>query len=165
MGAYRLTDDSTTVIRTADNAVIPENNNSVDWQAYVAWLAKGNVPDPYVAPTPSVPAQFADKLAEGVQATWTISTNLNASYAVDPTTQLNIIAETLSIVVNNAFGDGGNTRPWPTLSGQQMTFNIAQFKAFATAVQFYVNQLYATFNAMMLGENVSWPSSSISVNG
>jgi hypothetical protein len=40
------------VVRTEDQASIPEDEGNRDWQTYQAWLAEGNVPDPYVAPTP-----------------------------------------------------------------------------------------------------------------
>ena len=34
------------IMRTSDNAVIPNNSNNRDWVAYQAWLALGNTPDP-----------------------------------------------------------------------------------------------------------------------
>tara|TARA_B100001769_G_C21834947_1_gene453289 strand:- start:72 stop:251 length:180 start_codon:yes stop_codon:yes gene_type:complete len=34
------------IIRKEDNAHIPEDVNNADWQAYVAWVAAGNTPDP-----------------------------------------------------------------------------------------------------------------------
>lgn len=165
MGAYALTADPNVVLRTADQAIIPANPLSVDWQTYLNWRNQGNTPDAYVAPTPSVPLQFAEKLATGVQLTWSVSTSLNGTYAVDPATQLNVIAEMLAIVVNNAFGDGGNTRPWPDVSGQLHTINITQFKLFATTIQLYVNQLYATLNALLAQQSASWPSNQISITG
>jgi len=53
--SYTLTDDAETVIRDADGASIPADERNVDWQAYQAWLADGNTPNPYVAP-PAPPA-------------------------------------------------------------------------------------------------------------
>ena len=32
--------------RLADNAFIPMDEQNVDYQAYLAWLAEGNVPSP-----------------------------------------------------------------------------------------------------------------------
>jgi hypothetical protein len=60
MSEYQLT-ASDTIIRLADNAFIPNDPANVDFQAYAAWLAAGNVPDPYVAPVPPLPEQISDR--------------------------------------------------------------------------------------------------------
>lgn len=44
---YQLTKYSNRhVIRLSDNAMIPFNDENVDYQAYLAWLAEGNQPLP-----------------------------------------------------------------------------------------------------------------------
>jgi hypothetical protein len=50
MAEYRLTASDDRVVRTADNALIPNDPNNADWQTYQLWLAAGGVPDPYVPP-------------------------------------------------------------------------------------------------------------------
>lgn len=50
MADYQLTDTSM-VIRTADQASIPDDPANVDRQEYEQWLADGGVPDP-ATPTP-----------------------------------------------------------------------------------------------------------------
>tara|TARA_Y100001937_G_scaffold77494_1_gene105112 strand:- start:10 stop:183 length:174 start_codon:yes stop_codon:yes gene_type:complete len=34
------------ILRTSDNASIPKDEGNVDYQAYLAWVAEGNTPDP-----------------------------------------------------------------------------------------------------------------------
>jgi len=41
---YRQAEDG--VIRTSDNAFIPEDDRNRDWREYLAWVGKGNAPAP-----------------------------------------------------------------------------------------------------------------------
>jgi hypothetical protein len=51
MADYQLT-DTDVVIRTADQANIPNDPANRDRIEYDNWLADGGVPDPYVPPVP-----------------------------------------------------------------------------------------------------------------
>lgn len=48
---YTLIANSTAVRRDSDGAFIPADPVNTDWQAYQAWLAAGNTPNPVPAPT------------------------------------------------------------------------------------------------------------------
>ena len=55
------------VVRDADGASIPDDPHNVDWQAYQAWLAAGNAPNP--APTsPPVPTALLWQLEAACNA-------------------------------------------------------------------------------------------------
>jgi hypothetical protein len=45
------------VKRIADNAFIPFDPANTDYQAYLAWLAEGNVPTPADEPTQTPPTE------------------------------------------------------------------------------------------------------------
>jgi hypothetical protein len=55
MSDYQLTATEAAVIRTVDQAYIPNDPANRDWVEYQNWLALGNVPDPYVEPPPPPP--------------------------------------------------------------------------------------------------------------
>ena len=48
---YRIiSPDNQYVLRTSDNSSIPPDVENMDYVGYLAWVAEGNTPDPYVAP-------------------------------------------------------------------------------------------------------------------
>ncbi len=53
---YTLIANSTSVARDADGATIPCDARNADWQAYSAWLAAGNTPNPAPVPPAPVPS-------------------------------------------------------------------------------------------------------------
>jgi len=50
MAEYQLIATDTGVIRTSDNAFVPNEPANRDWIEYNEWLADGGVPDPHVPP-------------------------------------------------------------------------------------------------------------------
>ena len=45
------------ILRTVDNAFIPFDPANTDYQAYLEWLAEGNVPTPADEPTQTPPSE------------------------------------------------------------------------------------------------------------
>jgi len=52
---YKLT-ASTSIIRIDDGAYIPADPANIDYQQYLAWIAEGNTPEPYIAQPPPIPS-------------------------------------------------------------------------------------------------------------
>ena len=59
---YTLT-KSTMIIRDADQAWIPDDPANTDYQAFLAWIAEGNTPNPYVPPPAPPEPTIEEKLA------------------------------------------------------------------------------------------------------
>ena len=54
---YYIQSESGSVGIEGENISIPADPANTDWQAYQAWLAEGNTPNPYVPPPPAIPQQ------------------------------------------------------------------------------------------------------------
>jgi hypothetical protein len=69
---YTLLANSSCVRRDADGACIPADPGNIDWQAYQAWLAAGNTPNPALAPpTPVATCALWQLQAVMTAAQWT----------------------------------------------------------------------------------------------
>ena len=61
---YTATEYPTIIIRDADNVSFSTNDPAnMDYAAYLAWLAEGNTPSPYIPPPEPAPLTPQEKLA------------------------------------------------------------------------------------------------------
>ena len=142
MADYQLTANDNTVIRTEDQACIPNDPANRDWVEYQNWLALGNVPDPYVPPEPVPPVPTAEEEAaranqrlddgvtaaveslpdeSGVRAASTqpmpaCSVYSSAAQSIPANTPTKINFDTVEFDVTSAF-DVGNNRFQPGVAG------------------------------------------------
>jgi hypothetical protein len=167
MGYVFANADHSFVIRTDDSAwIVWDVTNAqpadIDGHAGSRWRDAGSpAPDPYVAPVPTSQQQYADAVNAGVTLAWTVSTALNSTYALDQVSLNNIIAEGVSINMNNTLTNGQQQRYWLNSSGTPILFTLPQFKLFATAVAAYMDSLHT---ALAQG-STTWPSSTVAVTG
>lgn len=123
------------------------------------------IPTTTIPPASQATTLYNNSIAAGINLTWTQSNTLNGTYDIDQTSQMQITAESVSIMMNNQFTNGANTRSWLDFNNVPHTFDIPQFKTFATTVASYVNALIESKYAMSIGQNITWPSSSITITG
>ena len=135
---YSLT-ANTTILRS-DGASIPPDPANSDYVQYLAWVAAGNTPTPYVALAPTPAEQAAVAIAAGVTITSASTPAINGTYACDAAAVADIGAETLSVIVTQQFTNGATSIQWPLANGTLITFPGPQvFQAWAVAVSRYVS--------------------------
>ena len=130
------------VRRDADGAVLPDDPDNTDWQAYQAWLGAGNTPVAAATPAPVVPQvissrQFYQQLAianvitqaEALAAlSGTIPSELTTLINQLPTAQQ--FAATMLVTGASSFV---RTNPFTMQLGAAMGWTAAQLDALWTA--------------------------------
>ncbi len=161
MQPYQLT-SAASVLRVADQAIIPPDPANADWQVYLTWLSVPNTPDP-APPASSASAAastLAAKLSAGIALTSTGTPALNGTYALDPTSTTQIYQIGLFASQFATFPSGATTQPYPDAAGTQHTFTVPQFVAFLRAVAPLVSALQTQAGVMASGGTPAWPSQS-----
>lgn len=163
------TDDSNTTVTAVIDGVtltVPLSAPTFYSEQIAAWIADGNVPAPAPAANASQVAQaaYAAAVQSGLVVTWSASTSLNATYALDQMTQFNMTAEIVSIMKNATFTNAETTRNWPTAAGVYLSFTVAQFEALSTAIAAYIDALKTALATALSGGTPSWPSANVTIN-
>jgi hypothetical protein len=162
MTGYRLIDGLDGVQRTSDGAFIPSAAGNRDWQAYQAWLAEGNTPDPLPGPTPD--DLLRAKLAAGIEITSSGSASLNGTYAIDDGAQSQITGLIALIGAGSGLPLGASKMPWPDQQGAPHEFTATDFKNFAAAVRDYVFGLRQAWGALKGDQQSQWPALPVAID-
>lgn len=136
--------------------------SAVSPQPQPGWTFDGTAYHPPAAPpAPTLAQQAATAISAGLTITRSSTPALDATYAVNDTTQSHIQAEMIALLVsgNAAFADGTASVAWPDIAGATHAFTIAEFKPFALAVGAYVAALYKVMN----GTLTTLPSASVTI--
>lgn len=158
MALYQLIQSSAGILRTSDGAFIPADLRNRDYQAYQAWRALGNTPDPVPAATVDATTTLAAKIAVGIAITSTSTPALNATYALDEVSAGQIYQIGLYAAQMTTFPSGGTVQPYPDASGMPHNFSVPQFIAFLKAVAPLVSNLNSQAQIMAHGGTPVWPA-------
>ena len=163
---YKFNNSTNTIVLRSDDAHIPwdpANNCPIDIGGWVGrvWVDDGSpTPDTYVEPTLTPQQLYANAISSGLTINWTESNNLNGTFNVDDQSRSFIVAETVSILLNNTMTNGANSRYWQDASGNLHLISVTQFVIFATTVAQYVDACQAA-----LVTNTAMPNNIITIVG
>lgn len=160
MSLYQFTSGSN-VLRS-DGANIPPDIKNADWQAYLAWRAAGNTPDP--SPAPTVQQQADAAIAAGLAIASTGTPAINGTYALDDGQQTNLANVSIYIAVNNRFPAGQSSLMLRLADGKLISIpSTAAWQAIATAIADYIAHLKIQLVVAARGGTPSWPSASVTI--
>lgn len=148
---------------TGNVIAVANNGASIGWTYQNGTFTDPN-PPPALTAKQQAQLQYATAVAAGLVVDWSTSTALNATYALDKTTQFNAMSEVVSINTNSAFTNGQQTKNWPDAGGTYHSFTVAQFKAFATQVALYLDNLVTALATASAGQTATWPSATVTIN-
>jgi hypothetical protein len=113
--------------------------------------------DPSVIPLAS---QARAAVTAGLQLVSEATPDLNATYAIDQVSRLDIIAIETGVNAGTGFPNGGSMFNYPDINGTLHAFSETNFREFAAAVREYVYAL----NAVLAGSATSLPDPKVSIS-
>jgi hypothetical protein len=106
---------------------------------------------------------LAERLAAGIVITSTSNPDLDATYALDPTSTAQIFQIGLYASQFGVFPSGGGVVMYPEIRSLPRLFTIQQFIAFLRAVAPLVSALETQAAIMRAGGQPSWPDQSATI--
>jgi hypothetical protein len=116
-------------------------------------------------PSTTAGTKYSNAIAAGIILTWSSSTTLNGTYAIDPVTMSQLNSVWTVLVANNFFPNGTALQPWKMMNGTAVKMGAPQFKNFGTALSKYVAQLGEARDAEAGGGTPTWPSNQVTITG
>jgi hypothetical protein len=131
--------------------------------------SSGNVTESY-STVPIPPATLAGQnfnaaIVAGIVLTWTTSTMLNGTYAMDSATLNTLAMQRSSLLANGTFANGTALQAWYMADATKVNMSAIQFKLFATAVFKYYDVLVQAQAAQAAGGTPTWPSNAVTITG
>jgi hypothetical protein len=112
--------------------------------------------------TPDLIAEATAALSVPVAVTFTSTTAMDGSYAIDPVSQGKMAAVSAYILTNGKFPGGAATYPWVDVTGVARTFpTTSLFQTFATAIADHVSVL----DLIIATSSGTLPAASIAITG
>lgn len=145
----------TTIVAVFANAQNPD-----------VWPNQGEVADTdprylqFISPTPTLALKAVEAIAAGLAITSTGTPALNATYAVDQVSQMDIIAIETSINAGKGFPGGATTFNYQDITGAFHSFTQTNFTDFAAAVRDYVYAL----KSVIAGASTTLPVSTTTIS-
>jgi hypothetical protein len=158
---------------SVDSPVPPGLSNTIElseaqWQTCIASQGWTVVNGMLIAPVPLTAAELAAQalvqtaqtaLATGLSIVSTNTAALNGTYAVDPLSQMDIIAVETSLNAGKGFPGSVTTFSYPDVTGIMHAFTEANFTDLAAAVRDYVYAL----KSVIAGASTTLPATSTTI--
>ena len=156
------------------------SNNGLSWRACdqanivsgEVWFAAPATSDQLTSSFPGYAAAMAAQTAQGtfntaigagLAITSTGTPALNATYALDATSQAQLYQIAIYAQTFGVFPNGQSTMAYPDATGAPHTFNPTQIANLLKAVAPYVSSLNTTLATIEAGGSASWPTPSATI--
>lgn len=157
------------------------SNNGLSWRAWndAGNLASGEV---YFAAAPTTEqlasafagytaavagqaaqATFDTAMASGLAITSTGTPALNATYALDSTSQAQVFQIGTYAQSFSEFTNGTTSMSYPDITGTPHTFTVTAFVALFQAIARYVTAAQTTLETIQAGGSASWPAATATI--
>jgi hypothetical protein len=106
---------------------------------------------------------YGSQIAQGVAITSTGTPALNATYAIDPTSQSQLFQIVAYATNRGEFPNGQTTFPYPDITGTNHTFTVAALTNLLKAVSPIIYSMQTTLESRLQGNDTAWPSQAVTI--